>query len=81
MLLTSAQHRAIAALLWRRAAKEPPLKRLRLLRSAQVHTGLARAQDLDASLAPATPKSIAEVYADARRLIEGEVGYQRPEVH
>lgn len=69
MLLTSDQHRALAAFFWRKAASEPEETRLRILKQAQVHSGLARAQDSDPSLAPKTVRSI-----EAADKIAGEGG-------
>jgi hypothetical protein len=62
VLLTSDQHRSIAAFLWRKAANQPPLKRQKMLRSAQLHSGLARAQDLNPSLRPKTVVTIKKAY-------------------
>jgi len=62
MLLTSEQHRAIAAFLWRKAASEPEQKRLRMLKPAQSHSALARARDARPDLAPKTVRTIEAAY-------------------
>jgi hypothetical protein len=52
MLLTAAQHRAIAAYLWRAASGQPEERRQRMIASAELHSHLARLQDEDPALRP-----------------------------
>ena len=56
--VTAALHRQVARCLWRRAPSLPKAERLKALRKAELHSGLARALDANPDLGMA--KSLSE---------------------